>query len=64
MEDSSRFNDVVVLFDTGMSLVFLIDGLRVRVPRHLIQSGTNVSAIGDRGTLVIPTTLAANSGLR
>ena len=63
MHDSSRFTDVVVLFETGLSLVVLIDGVRVRVPRHLIQSGSSVAAIGDRGTLVIPTTLAATVGL-
>jgi hypothetical protein len=52
-----------VLFDTGMSLVCLVDGIRVRVPSHLIELGSEVRSNGDRGTLVIPTSLAISIGL-
>jgi len=58
-----EFSDVVVLFDTGMSLVCLVDGIRVRVPMHLMRSGTNVRTNGDRGRLVIPRSLALSVGL-
>jgi hypothetical protein len=58
-----EFSDVVVLFDTGMSLVCLVDGIRVRIPAHLMRSGTNVRAIGDRGRIVIPRSLALSVGL-
>jgi hypothetical protein len=52
-----------VLFDTGMSLVCLVDGVRVRVPSHLIELGSEVRVNGDRGRLVIPTALALSIGL-
>jgi hypothetical protein len=58
-----KFPDVRVLFDTGMSLVCLVDGIRVRIPSHLMRSGTEVRAIGDHGTLVIPRSLALSVGL-
>jgi len=54
---------VQVLFDTGMSLVCLVDGIRVRVPSHLIESGSEVRSNGDRGRLVIPRSLALAVGL-
>jgi hypothetical protein len=52
-----------VLLDTGLSLVCLIDGMRVSVPSLLIQSGTEVRRNGDRGKLVIPKSLAVHIGL-
>jgi hypothetical protein len=58
-----EFSDVQVLFDTGMSLVCLVDGIRVRVPSHLIELGSEVRSNGDRGTLVIPASLALSIGL-
>jgi len=63
IENSIEFSDVQVLFDTGMSLVCLVDGMRVRVPSHLMQSGTEVRSNGDRGRLVIPRSLAVSVGL-
>jgi hypothetical protein len=58
-----EFSDVLVLFDTGMSLVCLVDGMRVRIPTHLIGPATSVRRHGDHGTLVIPTSLAISIGL-
>jgi hypothetical protein len=58
-----EFTDIHVLFDTGMSLVCLVDGIRVRIPLHLMRPGTEVRAAGDRGTLVIPKSLALTVGL-
>jgi len=52
-----------VLLDTGLSLVCLIDGYRVRVPTLLIKAGSEVRRNGDRGRLVIPRSLAASIGL-
>jgi len=63
IENSLEFSDVRVLFDTGVSLVCLVDGLRVRIPSHLMRSGTEVRANGDHGTLVIPSSLALSVGL-
>ena len=63
MENSVEYADVQVLFDTGLSLVCLVDGIRVRVPTLLIQSGTEVRRNGDRGKLVIPKSLAVSIGL-
>ena len=58
-----EFADAEVLLDTGLSLVCLIDGIRVSVPSLLIQSGTEVRRNGDRGKLVIPKSLAVDIGL-
>jgi hypothetical protein len=58
-----EFSDALVLFDTGLSFVCLVDGLRVRVPSLLMGAGTEVRRIGDRGRLVIPRTLAVSIGL-
>lgn len=58
-----EYTDVQVLFDTGLSLVCLVGGIRVRVPTLLIQSGTDVRRSGDRGRLVIPKSLALSIGL-
>jgi hypothetical protein len=63
MEDSVEYADAQVLFDTGLSLVCLVDGIRVRVPTFLIESGSEVGRNGDRGKLVIPKSLALNIGL-
>lgn len=63
MESSLEFAGVQVLFDTGLSLVCLVDGMRVRVPRLLIQSGSEVWRNGDNGKLVIPKSLALSVGL-
>ena len=63
IENSTKFADVQVLFDTGMSLVCLVDGIRVRVPMHLIEACSEVRRNGDRGTLVIPTSFALSLGL-
>ena len=54
---------MTVLFDTGMSLVCLVDGMRVRIPKHLLAPATNLRGHGDHGTLVIPRSLALNIGL-
>ena len=37
MEDSVEYADAQVLFDTGLSLVCLVDGIRVRVPTLLLS---------------------------
>ena len=63
MDNSVEYADVQVLFDTGLSLVCLVDGIRVRVPTWLIQSGSEVQRNGDRGRLVIPKSLALSIGL-
>jgi hypothetical protein len=52
-----------VLFDTGPSLVCLVDGIRVRIPTSLIESGSEVRRNGDHGRLVIPKWLALSVGL-
>jgi len=41
MASSVEFADVQVLFDTGLSLVCLVEGMRVRVPTSLIQPGSD-----------------------
>jgi len=51
------------LFDTGVSLVCLVDGIRVRIPSHLVRSGTEIRANGDHGMLVISRSLALSVGL-
>ena len=61
--DSVEYADVRVLFDTGTSLVCLVDGLRVRLPTLLVESGSEVARNGDRGKLVIPKWLAISVGL-
>lgn len=58
-----EYADAEVLLDTGLSLVCVIDGVRVRVPTLRIQAGTEVRRNGDRGRLVIPRSLAAEIGL-
>jgi predicted NUDIX family NTP pyrophosphohydrolase len=58
-----EFADVQVLFDTGLSLVCLVEGMRVRVPTLLIQPGSEVWRNGDHGKLVIPKSLALSVGL-
>ena len=63
MEDSVEYADAQVLFDTGLSLVCLVDGIRVRVPTFLIESGSEVWRNGDHGKLVIPKWLALSTGL-
>ena len=63
MEDSVEYADAQVLFDTGLSLVCLVDGIRVRVPTFLIESGSEVWRNGDHGKLVIPKWLALSIGL-
>jgi len=63
MEDSVEYADAQVLFDTGLSLVCLVDGIRVRVPTVLLQSGSEVRRHGDHGKLVIPKWLALSIGL-
>ncbi len=63
VENSVEYADAQVLFDTGLSLVCLVDGIRVRIPTLLIQSGSEVRRNGDRGKLVIPKSLAINIGL-
>ena len=63
MEDSVEYAEVQVLFDTGLSLVCLVDGIRVRVPTFLIEAGSEVGRNGDRGKLVIPKSLALSLGL-
>ena len=63
MEDSVEYADAQVLFDTGLSLVCLVDGIRVRVPTFLIQAGSEVGRNGDRGKLVIAKSLALSIGL-
>ena len=63
IEKSLEFSDVQVLFDTGMSLVCLVDGIRVRIPSHLMRPGTEVRANGDCGTLVLPRSVALSVGL-
>jgi hypothetical protein len=40
-----------------------VDGIQVRIPSHLMRSGTEVRATGDHGTLVIPRSLALSVGL-
>jgi hypothetical protein len=63
MASSVEFEDVQVLFDTGLSLVCLVEGIRVRIPTSLIQPGSEVRQNGDHGKLVIPTTVAVSVGL-
>jgi hypothetical protein len=63
MEHSVEYADVQALFDTGLSVVCLVDGIRVRVPRVLIQSGSEVRRHGDHGKLVIPKWFAISVGL-
>lgn len=63
MEDSVEYADAQLLFDTGLSLVCLVDGIRVRVPTFLLQSGSEVRRHGDHGKLVIPKSLALSIGL-
>ena len=63
MASSVEFVDVQVLFDTGLSLVCLVDGMRVRVPTSLIQPGSEVRGNGDHGKLVIPKSFAVSNGL-
>lgn len=58
-----EFSNVQVLFDTGLSLVCLVDGMRVSVPSLRMGSGTEVRGAGDRGKLVIPRSLAESIGL-
>lgn len=58
-----EFSDALVLFDTGLSLVCLVNGIRVRVPSRLMLSPTEVRQTGQRGKLVIPRYLAVNIGL-
>ena len=63
IEPFLKFVDARVLFDTGTTLVCLVDGIQVRIPSHLMRSGTEVHATGDHGTLVIPRSLALSVGL-
>ena len=58
-----EFSDALVLFDTGLSLVCLVNGMRVRVPSRLMLSPTEIRRTGQRGKLVIPRFLAVNIGL-
>ena len=60
---SVEYADAQVLFDAGLSLVCLVDGIRVRVPTFLIESGSEVWRDGDHGKLVIPKWLALSVGL-
>ena len=60
---SVEFADVQVLFDTGLSLVCLVDGVRVRVPISLIEPGSDIRANGDHGRLVLPKSFAVSIGL-
>ena len=64
MEQTVEYADVMALFNTGPSLVCLVDGIRVRIPKVLIQSGSEVWRDGDVGKLVIPKWLAISVGLR
>lgn len=63
MEHTVEYEDVWALFNTGPSLVCLVDGNRVRIPKVLIQSGSDVWRDGDVGKLVIPKWLAISVGL-
>jgi len=63
MAHSVEYADVQVLSDTGVSLICRVGEIRVRVPRVLIQSGSDVCRKGDHGKLVIPKWLALSVGL-
>ena len=63
MASCVEFADVQVLFDTGLSLVCLVEGMRVRIPTSLILAGSEVWRNGDCGKLVIPTSVALSVGL-
>jgi hypothetical protein len=63
MEHSVEYADVEALFDTELSVGCLVGGIRVRVPRVLIQSGSEVRRHGDHGKLVIPKWFAISVGL-
>ena len=63
METNVEYADAQVLFDTGMSLVCLVEHIRVRIPKSHVQPGSEVRRNGDRGKLVIPKWLAVDTGL-
>lgn len=63
MEHSVEYAEVQALFDSELSVVCLVGGIRVRVPRVLIQSGSDVRRHGDHGKLVIPKWFAISVGL-
>ena len=60
--DVVEFIDVEVLRDTGLVLICAVQGKRVMVPPRDIQWGSTVSRPGDRGTLIIPRSLAERLG--
>jgi len=56
-------DDVEVIGDTGWTLICVIGGRRVIVPRLPIDPRSTARRVGDRGTLVMPRWLAENLGL-
>ena len=63
MGESVEYADVQVLFDTGASLVCLVNGIRVRVPMSHMESGSDIRRNGDHGKLVISKAFALSLGL-
>jgi hypothetical protein len=47
MEHSVEYAEVRALFESELSVVCLVGGIRVRVPRVLIQAGSEVRRHGD-----------------
>ncbi len=61
--ETVHFGDVEVLGACGADLECRIDKRNVLIPRLLIQPGSDVRQVGDRGKLVIHRWLAIGLGL-
>jgi len=55
--------DVTVDHETDMALKCIIEGKEYWIPKSQIDDDSEVSALGDEGTLVIPEWLAIEKGL-
>jgi hypothetical protein len=62
-EDRSIFRNVTLVDRNELTLLGDVDGKYVRVGCLLIQPGTALRYVGDRGVLVIPHWLVVDLGL-
>ena len=61
--ESVEFTDVEVIGEIGVTVVCLVNGKRVRLPRHEALAGSEMRWSRKRGKLVIRKELAVELGL-
>lgn len=62
-EDLAHIQGVTVEHETDLALLCVVDGRKHWVPKSQIRDESEVKAVGDEGTLVIPAWLASDKGI-